>query len=193
MLWHTDYPAAFLLDRVFLFGWSAVFLPPPETSLAGWLAAVKEGLAPLRGHRAHTRPAATSPWRPAACQRRSARCLAKAPSALMCSFGVVVPHPLIKVGLQLRNRPVGLLAQRDLVELGQDGLVEPLADAVGLRASGLGSGMVEPRVATLRGTGRGHPEDSPLVRAMTGWRSRWFKVKDGCISCRYVASGVSLL
>jgi hypothetical protein len=42
-------------SRVFLFGWSAVFLPRPETSLAGWLAAVKEGLAPSRGHRALVR------------------------------------------------------------------------------------------------------------------------------------------
>ncbi len=45
--------------RVFLFGWSAVFLPLPETTLAGWLAPVKECLARSRGHRALARRGAS--------------------------------------------------------------------------------------------------------------------------------------
>lgn len=61
----------------------------------------------------------------------------------MCSLGVVVPHSPVEVGLQLGDRPVELLAQRDLIELDQDGLIEALADAVGLWASGLSPYVVD--------------------------------------------------
>ncbi len=46
---------------------------------------------------------------------------------------VVRVDPYVKITLQLFQRRVDLLAEGDLVELVQDGLVEPLADPVGLR------------------------------------------------------------
>ena len=42
-------------------------------------------------------------------------------------------QPLIQIGLQRVDAVVKLLAERDLVELLQDRLVEPLTNAVGLR------------------------------------------------------------
>ena len=51
----------------------------------------------------------------------------------MCALSVVVMYPLIQIGLQLLNAFVEVLAERDLIELLQNGLVEPLADAVSLR------------------------------------------------------------
>ena len=53
--------------------------------------------------------------------------------ALMGAFIVVVIDPLVQVDLQLLDGLVNFLAECDLIELLQDGLVEPLADAVGLR------------------------------------------------------------
>ena len=61
----------------------------------------------------------------------------------MCAFSVVMLEPLIQVGLQLLNGFVQVLAERDLVELLQNGLVEPLANAVGLRMFDLGFGVID--------------------------------------------------
>ena len=52
---------------------------------------------------------------------------------------IIVLNPLIQIGLQFVDRTIHLLAEGDMVELLQDRLVEALADAVGLRAFGLGA------------------------------------------------------
>ena len=51
---------------------------------------------------------------------------------------VVEMQPLIQIGLQRVDAVIELLAERNLVELLQDRLVEPLADAVGLGRLHLG-------------------------------------------------------
>ena len=50
----------------------------------------------------------------------------------MCALKVVVMQPFIQIGLKRVDAVVELLAERDLIKLLQDRLVEPLADAVGL-------------------------------------------------------------
>ncbi len=52
-------------------------------------------------------------------------------------------HPSVKIGLQLVDRRIDLLAEGDAIELVDHGLVETLDDAVGLRALGLGSGVID--------------------------------------------------
>ena len=56
---------------------------------------------------------------------------------------VVLGDPRIKVGLQLVDRAVDLFAERHSVELVEDGAMEALANAIGLRALGLGAGVVD--------------------------------------------------
>ena len=56
---------------------------------------------------------------------------------------VELAHPEVEVGLEVLDRPVELLAESDAIELVEHGLVEALDDAVGLRALGLGSGVVD--------------------------------------------------
>ena len=51
---------------------------------------------------------------------------------MMCSFIIVVLQPYVQIGLQLFNVAIELLAERNLVELLQDRLVEALADCIGL-------------------------------------------------------------
>ena len=51
----------------------------------------------------------------------------------MCSFIIVVFQSFVQIGLQLIQIAIELLAERDLVELLQDRLVETLADPIGLR------------------------------------------------------------
>ena len=63
-----------------------------------------------------------------------------------CPMGpglVELSHPEIEVGLQVLDRLVELLAEGDAIKLVEHGLVEALDDAVGLRALGLGSGVVD--------------------------------------------------
>src|SRR3954454_5880408 len=60
------------------------------------------------------------------------RGLAEAPPTLMRPVLIVAPDPLIKIGLQLGDRAVDALAERDPIELVQHRLVEALNDAVGL-------------------------------------------------------------
>src|SRR5207302_8892751 len=71
------------------------------------------------------------------------RGLAVAPAALVgwWLFGFGVPG--IEVGRHLVDRAIGLLAEGNAVELVQHGAMEALADAVGLRALGLGAGVVD--------------------------------------------------
>ena len=65
------------------------------------------------------------------------RGFAKAVFSGVGSLGVVVAHPRVEVSLKLIDGCVYLLAERNGVELVLYGSVEPLADAVGLRAFGL--------------------------------------------------------
>src|SRR4029077_1442739 len=71
------------------------------------------------------------------------RGLAEAPSALMRPPLIIVDEPSIEVGLQLLNRPIDLLAEGDPVKLVQHSAMEALADAVGLRALGLGAAVID--------------------------------------------------
>src|SRR6266571_3381060 len=68
------------------------------------------------------------------------RRLAEAPASLMWPRLIVFAKPQIKIDLQLVDRTIHLFAEGDAVELVEHGLVEALADAVGLRALGLGRG-----------------------------------------------------
>jgi hypothetical protein len=56
---------------------------------------------------------------------------------------IVFLDPGIQIGLQLVNRTIHLLAERDTVEFVEHGLVKALADAVGLRALGLGARVID--------------------------------------------------
>ena len=56
---------------------------------------------------------------------------------------VELSHPEVEVGLEVLDRLVELLAEGDAIKLVEHGLVEALDDAVGLRALGLGSGVVD--------------------------------------------------
>ena len=60
----------------------------------------------------------------------------------MWPFLVVAPDPFIKIGLQGLDRSVELLAERDTVELVEDGLVKALDNAIRLWALRLGPRMV---------------------------------------------------
>src|SRR5260221_614172 len=56
---------------------------------------------------------------------------------------IIVDESSIEVGLQLRDCPIDLFAEGYPVELVQHGAVEALANAVGLRALGLGAAVVD--------------------------------------------------
>ena len=56
---------------------------------------------------------------------------------------VVVDEAGVEVALQLVDRLVDLLAEGDPVELVQDGAMEALANAISLRALGLGAAVVD--------------------------------------------------
>jgi hypothetical protein len=71
------------------------------------------------------------------------RGLSKAPFALMGPRFIELAHPEVEVGLKVLDCRVDLLAEGYAVEFVEHGLVETLDDAVGLRALGLGSGVVD--------------------------------------------------
>ena len=52
-------------------------------------------------------------------------------------------EPPIEIGLQLCDRSIKLFPKGDAVELVQHGLVEPLHDAIGLRAFGFRAGVID--------------------------------------------------
>ena len=56
---------------------------------------------------------------------------------------IVVDQPGVEVGLQLVDRVVDLLTEGNPVELVEDGAMEALANAIGLRALGLGAAVVD--------------------------------------------------
>ena len=61
----------------------------------------------------------------------------------MWSTIIVFAQPGIEIGLQLVERVIDPLAERDPVELVQHGAMEAFADAVGLRALGLGAAVID--------------------------------------------------
>ena len=71
------------------------------------------------------------------------RGVAEAPAALMRSPMIVLDQPGVEIGLQLLDRAIDLLAERYTVELVEHGAMEALADAVGLRALGLGAAVID--------------------------------------------------
>src|SRR6185312_6787094 len=71
------------------------------------------------------------------------RGLAKAPAALMRSTIVVFDEPGVEVGLQLVDGVINLLAEGDPVKLVQDSAMEAFADAIRLRALGLGAAVID--------------------------------------------------
>src|SRR5580658_3749466 len=56
---------------------------------------------------------------------------------------VVVDQPGIEIGLQLVDHTIDLFAERDPIELVQDGAVKALADPIRLWALGLGAAVVD--------------------------------------------------
>src|ERR1700751_3043382 len=56
---------------------------------------------------------------------------------------IVLADPQIEIGLQLVDRTIHLLSEHDTVELIEHRFVEALANAVGLRALGLGARMID--------------------------------------------------
>jgi hypothetical protein len=79
---------------------------------------------------------------------------------------IVLVNPQIEIGLQLVDRTIHLFAERNTIELIEYRFVEALADAVGLRAPGLGPRVIDVldrkvklvfvalRVATILAAGR---------------------------------------
>ncbi len=56
---------------------------------------------------------------------------------------IVLVNPDIEIGLQLVDETIRLSAERDTVKLIERGLVEALADTVGLRALGFGARVID--------------------------------------------------
>ena len=56
---------------------------------------------------------------------------------------IVLVDPQIEIGLQLVDRTIHFFAERDTIEFVEHGFVEALADAVGLRALGLGARVID--------------------------------------------------
>ncbi len=63
--------------------------------------------------------------------------------ARVCSFLIVNGQPLVQIVLQLLNIAVNFFAECNLIKLILDGAMKPLANAIGLRTLGLGTGMVD--------------------------------------------------
>lgn len=61
----------------------------------------------------------------------------------MSTVVIVVIQPVIQVFLQLLNRQVNLFPKRDLVKLIENGFMEALANAIGLRVAHLGFRMFD--------------------------------------------------
>ena len=61
----------------------------------------------------------------------------------MWSIVIVLGQPRVQVSLQVLEPIIELLPKRDAIKLILDGAMETLADAVGLRALGLGPGVVD--------------------------------------------------
>ena len=71
------------------------------------------------------------------------RRLAEAPLPLVRPDFIKLSHPGVEIGLQLVDRRIDLFAEGDAIELVEHGFVETLDDGVGLRAPGLGPGVID--------------------------------------------------
>ena len=60
----------------------------------------------------------------------------------MRSTIVVLDQPSVEIGLQLVDRVIDLLAERDPIKLVQDSAMEALADSIRLRAFSFGSAVI---------------------------------------------------
>src|ERR1700758_5735942 len=69
--------------------------------------------------------------------------LAETPAALMRPVLIVFEEPSIEIGLQLVDRPIDPFSERDPIEFIEHGAMKALADAVGLRALGLGAAVID--------------------------------------------------
>src|SRR5215831_6501337 len=76
-------------------------------------------------------------------QERSAWGFAEAPAALMGPLLIVLGDPRIKIGLQLVDRAIDLFAKRHPIEFVEHGAMKALANAIGLRALGLGAAVID--------------------------------------------------
>src|SRR5580700_7067045 len=76
-------------------------------------------------------------------EERLHRRLAEAPAPVMGPRLIVLVNPDIEIGLQLVDETIHLFAERDTVKLIEHGLVEALADTVGLRALGLSARVID--------------------------------------------------
>src|SRR6202048_2670505 len=76
-------------------------------------------------------------------EERLHRSLAEAPAPLMGPRLIVLVNPDIEIGLQFVDETIHLFAERDTVKLIEHGLVEALADTVGLRALGLSARVID--------------------------------------------------
>ena len=56
---------------------------------------------------------------------------------------IVVIQPGIEIGLQLADAAIDVFAERNPTDLVQDGVMEAFADAVGLRALGPGTAVID--------------------------------------------------
>jgi hypothetical protein len=65
------------------------------------------------------------------------------PVDMMGSIIVVIKQPFVQIFLEFIQVAIELFAERDLIELLQNGLVEALRNPVGLRMPGLGFGVVD--------------------------------------------------
>ena len=70
------------------------------------------------------------------------RCLAKTELSGVCSLRVVGVHPYIRVRLQLFDRSVDFLSERNSIEFVLDGSIESLTNTVCLRTFSLDFGMI---------------------------------------------------
>ena len=61
----------------------------------------------------------------------------------MCTFSIELPQPIVMIALQLFDTGVDLFPKSCLVELVQNGFMEPLNNSVGLWMSSFSSGMFD--------------------------------------------------
>src|SRR4029077_3568825 len=117
---------------------------PWEPSFAGWSVDLQPRRSPYVSGPNHHGTRAAEPETPHGTASRSTKPLFFNDIDRWVFRCAVVPgDPGIEVSLQLLDASVDTFAERHLIELLQDGLVEALADAVGLRAPRLGAAVVD--------------------------------------------------
>lgn len=61
----------------------------------------------------------------------------------MCAFSIVFLQPVVKIALELLNTSVYMFSKSHLVELVENGFMEPLDDSVGLWVTSFCSSVVD--------------------------------------------------